>query len=130
VELRRELAPVSDSYLRRLLRESGIPVAQPYAGVRQGSFEELVQSLVEMEQVYRTAMDAGDRERARFCRRVVIQAKDHARMAARRSEARREEKLEMARWMLVWLENPAIFETWARLRLRGNGIRADGSLPE
>jgi hypothetical protein len=113
------LAPVSESYLRRLLAETGIPVEQPFAGVRQKSFEELERSLIEMEEVYLRARASGDRSRAQVCRNVVIQAKDHARMAARSPKASPEKKLEkdeMIQWMLVWLENPGVFRAWVRLR--------------
>ena len=113
------LAPVSESYLRRLLAETGIPVEQPFAGVRQKSFEELERSLLEMEEVYTRARESGDRARAQLCRNVVVQAKDHARMAARSPKTSPEKKLEkeeMIQWMLVWLENPGVFPAWVRLR--------------
>src|SRR5215211_7284785 len=41
------LAPISEGYLRELLHRSNIPVAQPFGGVRQSSFEELESSLLE-----------------------------------------------------------------------------------
>ena len=88
------LAPVSESYLRRLLAETGIPVEQPFAGVRQKSFEELERSLLEMEEVYTHARESGNRARVQLCRNVVIQAKDHARLAARSPKASTEKKLE------------------------------------
>ena len=113
------LAPVSESYLRRLLTENGIPVEQPFAGVRQKSFEELERSLIEMEEVYTRARASGDRAREQFCRNVVIQAKDHTRLAARSPKTSPEKKLEkeeMIQWMLVWLENPGVFAAWVRLR--------------
>ena len=40
-ELLKRLAPVSESYLRDLLRATGLPFDQPYAGIRQHTFEEL-----------------------------------------------------------------------------------------
>ena len=46
------LAPVSESYLRELLRGAGLPIDQPYAGIRQHTFEELEESLCAMLQVY------------------------------------------------------------------------------
>jgi hypothetical protein len=113
------LAPVSESYLRELLRETGLPFAQPFAGVRQHTFEELEQSLRELLEVYTAANAAGDRERARYCRRQVIGAKDRAKFLAkssRTSEAKRAEKDEMAQWMLVWLENPDVFPAWVSAR--------------
>lgn len=117
--LLRDLAPISEGYLRRLLLETGRPFAQPFAGIRQRDFDELEQSLIEMEKVYAEAVAAGDRERARYCRRQVIQAKDHARFAARSpksDEAKRAQKEEMIQWMLVWLENPGVFPAWVKLR--------------
>ena len=114
-----ELAPISESYLRRLLRETGVPVAQPFAGIRQSNFEELESSLIEMERVYAQAREAGNRARAQYCRNQVIEAKDHARLSASSPSATAERKLqkeEMIQWMLVWLENPAVFEEWVKLR--------------
>jgi len=123
-DLLQRLAPVSESYLRDLLRETGLPFEQPYAGVRQHSFEELEGSLREMQQVYAEALAAGDRDRARYCRRQVIAAKDRARFQARHpgaSAEKRAQKEEMAQWMLVWLENPEVFPAWADARKRVPG---------
>ena len=72
------LAPVSESYLRDLLRATGLPFDQPWAGIRQHTLEELEESLRNMLEVYRAATAAGDRGRARYCRRQVIAAKDRA----------------------------------------------------
>ncbi|MFB3825798.1 MAG: hypothetical protein ACE15B_03480 [Bryobacteraceae bacterium] len=118
-ELLRELAPISESYLREVLRETGLPFEQPWAGVRQKSFEELEHSLKELGQVYTEAGAAGRRDLARYCRRVVIAAKDHARFAARSprlSPVKRAEKEEMVEWMLVWLGDPQVFPEWVRVR--------------
>ena len=116
-----KLAPVSESYLRDLLRETGLPVEQPYAGVRQHNLEELEQSLKEMRQVYAEAMAAGNRERARYCRRQVIVAKDRAKFLAlnpRTTPERAAQKQEMTEWMLVWLDDPEIFPAWVEARKR------------
>ena len=121
IELLQRLAPVSESYLRELLRGSGLPFDQPFAGIRQHTFEELEQSLNEMLQVYADAMASGDRERARYCRRQVISAKDRARRiayAAKTPPERKAEKKEMVDWMLVWLENPGVFAAWMEARKR------------
>ena len=106
------LSPVSESYLRDLVRATGLPFAQPYCGIRQHTFEELEQSLRDMLQVYTDAKSAGNRERARYCRRQVIAAKDRAKFQARNSP----QKTEMAHWMLVWLENPEVFPPWVEAR--------------
>jgi hypothetical protein len=66
-------------------------------------------------------MDAGDRERARYCRRQVIAAKDRAKFVAaspRTSPEKQAEKQEMAQWMLVWLGDPALFPAWLEARKR------------
>lgn len=101
---------MSPRYLRELLRKSGWKLAPMVEGVRVDSFEGLERTLVALAGEY-TA-------RPREVRRLVIEAKDHAKLAAARGQdpevkAQREE---MVRWMLVWLENPPVFEVWARLR--------------
>jgi hypothetical protein len=120
-ELLLRLAPVSDSYLRDLLRDTGLPFEQPYAGVRQHTFDELEESLLEMQRVYQAAVESGDKDRARYCRRQVIAAKDRARFLAaspRTPAAKQAQKSEMAEWMLVWLENPGVFPAWVAARKR------------
>ena len=115
------LAPVSESYLRDLLRETGVPFDQPYAGIRQHTWEELEASLRGMQRVYAEALAAGNRDRARYCRRQVIAAKDRDRFQARQpgsSPEKRAQKEEMAEWMLVWLDNPDVFPAWADARKR------------
>jgi hypothetical protein len=117
----RMLAPISESYLRDLLRATGLPFAQPYAGIRQTSFADLEGDLREMLAVYADAMRAGDRLRARYCRRQAIAAKDRARFLARHpktSPEKKAQKEEMAQWILVWLENPEVFPAWVEIRKR------------
>ena len=112
-------APVSESYLRELLRATGSHIDQPYAGVVQHTFEELERSLRELLAVYTAAMAAGNRDRARYCRRQVIGAKDRAKFLAanlRIAPEKAAEKAEMAQWMLVWLENPEVFPAWVEIR--------------
>ena len=120
-DLRQRFAPISESYLRELLRAANLPFEQPFAGIRQHTFEELEQSLREMLHVYAEAMAAGNRQRARYCRRQVIGAKDRARFLARSPRTAPEKKArkeEMAQWMLVWLEDPAVFPAWLQARKR------------
>jgi len=118
-ELQTTLAPVSESYLRELLRQTALPFEQPFAGIRQHTFDELEQSLAEMLTVYRDAAAAGNRDRARYCRRQVIGAKDRARFLSRDPRTppeRKAQKEEMVQWMLVWLENPEVFPAWVAAR--------------
>lgn len=111
-----DLAPISGSHLRRLLRESGVPLAPLVEGVRQETFDALESSLLSFLQEYERSDLAGRTS----VRRVVIEAKDHARWAARNPE-KRAEKEEMALWMLTWLENPPLFPQWVKLR-RQHGL--------
>jgi len=128
-ELLQLLAPVSESYLRHLLHDTAVPVEQPFAGIRQSSFELLEESLLEMHGAYAAALAVGDRARAAYCRRLIIEAKDHARMAARSAKTSPEKKAqkdEMIQWMLVWLENPEVFPVWVKLRKRAAGLETGG----
>ena len=111
-EARRRLAPISDSHLRRLLRESGLPLAALVDGVRQGTLEDLEHSLGALQAEYEAARDSA---RAMAVRRAVISAKEHARWAMR-SEEKREIKQEMLLWMDTWLGNPALYRQWLELR--------------
>lgn len=114
--LRVELDPVSGSYLRRLLRDSGVPLSPLVEGVRQESFDALESSLLNLLAEY----ESGDVAMRTTIRRLVIESKDHARWAARKPE-KRGEKQEMALWMLTWLENPPLFPQWIKLR-RQHGL--------
>jgi hypothetical protein len=113
---------LTESVLRRVLRELDVEVAPPFAGIRQKTLEELEASLLAMERVYREA----PAERRQYCRRVVIEAKDHARLASRHLHLRAI-KEEMVQWMLVWLENPEVFPAW--VSVRKEAISAPGSTP-
>ncbi len=114
-ELHRLLAPVSDGYLRRLLRntsrDSGIALAPLVEGVRQESFDALEASLLRLLAEY----ERSDLERRMAVRRLVIAAREHARWASR-DDTKRTEKEEMILWMLTWLENSPLFPEWVRLR--------------
>ena len=107
-ELQRELGPLSESYLRHLLRGCAVPLAPLIAGVRQESLDSLESSLLALVEEY----ERGDAARRSKIRRLVIEAKDHARWASRKGGG----KEEMMLWMLTWLENPPLFPGWVRLR--------------
>lgn len=117
--LRRDLAPVSESYLRKLLRECGLPLDPMVEGVRQGTFEELEASLLRLLAEYQSS----DPPRRMAVRRLVITAKEHARLAAR-NPSQRPDKEEMILWLTTWLENPAVFKEWVSIRRRiaGPGV--------
>jgi hypothetical protein len=77
------MAPAGKSSVRSLLRQAGIGIDQPFAGILQKTFSELEESLIQMERAYATALGAGNLEGAQTCRAVVIEAKDRAKFAAR-----------------------------------------------
>ena len=110
--------PISESYLRTLLRDSGVPLDPLVDGVRQDSFDALEHSLVALACAYEAARASSNREAAAACRKAVISGKDHARWAAERAKdsQKKADKEEMTQWMIVWLENPPLFREWVRVR--------------
>lgn len=100
--LRHEFA-VSESYLRKLLRQSGQPLAPAVEGVRQDNFDHLERTLLALSPEHRP---------------LVLAAKQHARLATRSPRVDRRIKGEMIRWMDVWLSDPALFPAWVALRRR------------
>lgn len=111
-EIRSRLAPVSESYLRSLLRHSGARLDVLVEGANTHSFEDLERTLCALSTRYAQA-DAAARRRIR---RSVIEAKDRLRWSMRGLQTGREEKEEMLLWLMTWLENPEVFAVWLRLR--------------
>lgn len=119
-EFREQFPETTEGYLRRLLRDSGIPLDPLVEGVRQESLEELERTLLALGREYSLAAAAGRSARARRCRELVLEAKHRGRWAARKTadSAKRSQKEEMLQWMLVWLEDPSAFPPWVSLRKR------------
>jgi hypothetical protein len=87
---------------------------EPVARIRAKSLDALEIELREFQKRYEE-----EPARRRELRDEVIRAKDRARFASRNrkaSDEKRREKAEMLRWMLVWLDDPAIFGDWVVLR--------------
>lgn len=96
-----------------------MPLDPLVEGVCQDAFPALERTLLALAEQYRRAVETGERERAAACRRLAIVAKDHARWVLRnpRSSAEKKaQKQEMLLWLMTWLENPAVFPAWVRLR--------------
>ena len=111
----------SESSLREWLRESRIPVDQPYRGVETRTMNGLEESLRAMTEVY-------EREKTlrKMCRSVVIAVKDRTRFASKNLKVeatKRALKAEMVEWMLVWLDDPGMFPVWAEARKRVAGAQ-------
>lgn len=98
---------IPERSLRVYLREAGVPLTALVEGVRQDSADNLARTLIALQHQY-----LNDPDSAGACRRMVITAKDHARLAARKHP----EKRQMIEWMLVWLDNPPVFEAWFKAR--------------
>jgi hypothetical protein len=111
-ELARLLAPISPSYLRRLLRESGAPLSPTVEGVLQDSLDNLARTLSALSAVYP--------QQPQLTRTLVLEAKAHAKLALRRDPypTDRQQKID---WMIRWLENPDIFPLWVKLQQRATG---------
>jgi hypothetical protein len=102
-QLAEELKPISESYLRKLLRDSGVRLAPMVDGVRQSNLEELEATLLALLAEY----ESGAAAHRLAVRKLVITAKDHAKWT---------HKQENLLWLTTWLENPPLFPAWARLR--------------
>lgn len=126
--LRAQLGPLSNKLWRDLLRDCGWPLSPLVEGVRQDDLTHLERTLLGLWQVYL----AGSRQTQTLCRAMVIESKDHARLAARRlpdGDPKKALKQEMQLWMLTWLENPGAFELWVGLRKQRLAAIAAPALP-
>jgi hypothetical protein len=123
LRIRQHFTGVSDRTLRKHARNSGLPLSPLVEGVRQGTLEDLERTLLSLGTVYASALAAGDQNRARECRRLVIQSKEHAQWNLRRAapsedENERQKVGEKILWMRTWLEDPILFPDWLQLRQR------------
>ncbi len=114
--LRAEFPEVSESTLRRALRESRLPLDPAVEGVRQETLGELERTLLALAAEY----ERGDAARRAQVRALVLTARRHTELAARRKP-----KDEELLWLRTWLENPLVFPVWARLRRRACSGRGD-----
>jgi hypothetical protein len=79
------------------------------------SFDNLERTLVELQAVYEATPGREERQKLRS---LLIRGKSKARLAAAnaKNEAKRAQKMEMALWILTWLENPPVFADWVNVR--------------
>jgi hypothetical protein len=117
-ELAVQLAPISTAYLRRLLRASEAPLTPEVEGVLQDSFDNLARTLTALSAAYETS------PQPHAVRALVIEAKDHAKLALARDAHPADRQRKIA-WMLQWLENPPVFPLWLALHRR----RSTGTPP-
>ena len=108
---------LSESYLRRRLRELDVPMAPAVEGVRQDDLDALERTLLALEIEYRE----GEQEARQVCRAHVISARERAGFVLRNEATpagKKALKEEMILWMRIWLENPGAFRQWVALRKR------------
>ena len=116
-ELRERLAPISGAYLQQLVRASG-SLWTPLWRVFVKTPSRIGADAAAIGEEYAKALESGDTDAP-----PLPAGRDHRQgtcaaggAPARRSPGNPGLKQEMAAWMLLWLENPAIFPTWLGLR--------------
>lgn len=117
--VKKALTPISDSYLRSLLKQSGRELAPFVEGVETADVDSAERTLRALASEYETS----DPARRKECRRMVIESKDRLRWwlkspKAVESAEKRAEKEEILLWVFTWLENPALFPEWVTIRRR------------
>ena len=127
--------PPSDGYLMDILLTTEVDIDRSLGGipadlrnkVHTSSYEHAKASLLVMAKEY---ADAADAARAEDVRRTVRRAKDRVRLLLRGSLSpeKRQAKQEILEWMLVWLENPLVFESWIEIRTRSMRDYRDDSV--
>ncbi len=116
--------PPSKLYLMNILSADSIDIDRRLGGVpvdlrnriRTGTLKDARSSLSAMAREHAAAEDA---VRAEDIRRSVRDAKDRVKFLLQRnlSPDQRQVKEEILRWILTWLENPHVFETWVAIRI-------------
>jgi hypothetical protein len=135
-------SPLSLSYIASILRhagtqvdyedrytEPGIPAS--YAARLEGALRlhdltTAEDALVKLDAAYRDYRSVSDYAGARLVRKLVLWGKQRAQSLAasnRVSPEKRVEKLEMATWFRVWLENPDLFFDWLQVRKQTDEFR-------
>jgi hypothetical protein len=119
--LREQFPELSERTLRHDLRQTGLPVSALVEGVRLDTLEHLARTLLAL-----AAQDSQERQlqpqiRISPARRLVLEARRTAETVLRNPRIAPEKRAAMEEkflWIRTWLENPAVFPTWAPLRLR------------
>jgi hypothetical protein len=115
--LKSHLAPISNSYLHSLLKQTGHRMSTLVEGVNANSLDDAKRTLQSLAEEYAKA----DLNRKRECRAVVIGAKQKLRWWLRRAaqeDETRAQKEEILLWTATWLENPDLFPEWIAIRRR------------
>ena len=82
-------------------------------------FKQTLASLRRLENLRKKFLAENDREGLRLMREIALKGKRRAQMISKNEKVapeKRREKHEIAEWFTVWLQNPAVFESWIALR--------------
>ena len=123
--LKRDLAPISESYLRHMVRQAGHPMTPLVEGVNMHSCDDADRTLQALAAEYESA----DPARRKLCRALVLDAKQRLQWQLRRA-SQTEDKRELLLWVSTWLENPSIFPSWIAIRRNSPFTEARTTLPE
>ncbi|CAN5615425.1 hypothetical protein BH24ACI2_BH24ACI2_00820 [soil metagenome] len=105
LDVKRRLESPYDAMFRNILKFS--------------DFKQTLISIRRLENLRKKFVNENDREGLRLARETAIKGKRRAEMIAKNEKVapeKRAEKLEIAEWFTVWLQNPDIFENWILLR--------------
>ncbi len=82
-------------------------------------FKQTLASLRRLENLRKKFTLENDREGLRLMREIALKGKRRAEMISKNEKVapeKRLEKQEIAEWFTIWLQNPAVFESWVALR--------------
>jgi hypothetical protein len=116
--IRTDIGPVSDSYLRQMVKASGVALSAEVEGVSTSSLEEAERTLLALCACYAEGQHA--------VRALVIEARKRLRWALERAPDAEKggRRTEMMLWTLTWLENPLAFPAWLALRKRALAVQS------
>ncbi|HXI61753.1 MAG TPA: hypothetical protein VNF70_03550, partial [Pyrinomonadaceae bacterium] len=84
-------------------------------------FEKAEASIWKLERLRRSAEDSGDQAKLKQARTMAISSRQSAELLAKDrhlSQDERAEQREIAEWLKVWIQTPALFADWLELRRR------------
>lgn len=82
-------------------------------------FKQTLVSIRHLENLRKKFLAENDREGLRRVQETTLKGKRRAQMIAKNEKVapeKRAEKQEIVEWFTIWLQNPAIFESWVKLR--------------
>jgi hypothetical protein len=107
-----------------MMAHSALKIDPPYFEVLDGilafsSLAEAEGTLFRLERLRRNYLLSNDSKGMEYCRQIAMLGRRRAEFIShnkRVSMSKRRQKREIASWFRIWLETPALFETWLALR--------------